>query len=76
VISGLLLSQASAALAAYRGLGFVLQRRIVLDGWATLILARPATRLVRSTSIRRGAELKRAHPALAAIRIVKRRRQL
>jgi ribosomal protein L11 methyltransferase len=44
VISGLLASQGAAALAAWRSRGFVLERRIVLDGWVTLVLARP-TRL-------------------------------
>jgi len=38
VLSGLLTAQANAALAAYRP--FALERRIVLDGWATLILRR------------------------------------
>jgi len=47
VVSGLLSSQANAALAAYRGLGLVLERRIPLDGWVTLVLARPATQTVR-----------------------------
>jgi ribosomal protein L11 methyltransferase len=46
VISGLLSSQAVAALAAYRARNFVLERRIVLDGWVTLVLARPATRVI------------------------------
>jgi ribosomal protein L11 methyltransferase len=41
VLSGVLNAQANAALAAYRPLA--LQRRIVLDGWTTLILARRAT---------------------------------
>lgn len=41
VLSGLLLSQAGTALAAYRPHGFVLERRIVLDGWATLVLCLP-----------------------------------
>jgi ribosomal protein L11 methyltransferase len=40
IISGLLASQGTAALAAYRARGFVLERRIVLDGWMTLVLAR------------------------------------
>jgi ribosomal protein L11 methyltransferase len=40
VISGLLSSQGAAALAAYRSRGFALERRIVLDGWVTLVLAR------------------------------------
>ena len=38
VLSGLLTSQANAALAAYRGLA--LERRIALDGWTTLVLQR------------------------------------
>jgi ribosomal protein L11 methyltransferase len=38
VLSGLLASQANAAIAAYRGL--TLERRIDLDGWTTLILVR------------------------------------
>jgi ribosomal protein L11 methyltransferase len=38
VLSGLLASQANAAIAAYRG--FALERRIDLDGWTTLVLAR------------------------------------
>ncbi len=42
VLSGLLPEQANAALAAYRAHGLVLVRRIRLDGWATLVLRRPA----------------------------------
>ena len=42
VLSGLLQAQATAALAAYRPLA--LERRIDLDGWTTLVLARPARR--------------------------------
>ena len=38
VLSGLLSAQANAAISAYHEL--VLERRIVLDGWATLILTR------------------------------------
>jgi ribosomal protein L11 methyltransferase len=38
VLSGLLLRQANAALAAYRAQGLVLERRIELGGWATLVL--------------------------------------
>jgi ribosomal protein L11 methyltransferase len=40
VLSGLLPSHANAALAIYRAQGFVLERRIPLDGWVTLILRR------------------------------------
>jgi ribosomal protein L11 methyltransferase len=39
VLSGLLAAQANAAVAAYRG--FKLERRIAVDGWTTLIFARP-----------------------------------
>jgi ribosomal protein L11 methyltransferase len=46
VISGLLAGQAKAALAAYRARGLVLERRILLDGWMTLVLTRTATRIV------------------------------
>jgi len=41
VLSGLLLSQASAALAAYRMQGLALEHRLLIDGWATLVLVRP-----------------------------------
>jgi ribosomal protein L11 methyltransferase len=47
VISGLLSGQANAALTAYRGRGLVLERRISLDGWVTLVLVRPARRVAR-----------------------------
>ncbi len=47
VVSGLLPAQANAAMAAYRPL--VLERRIDLDGWTTLVLARRTRR--RGTSI-------------------------
>jgi ribosomal protein L11 methyltransferase len=39
VLSGLLSSQANSAIAAYHAL--VLERRIVLDGWTTLVMRRP-----------------------------------
>jgi ribosomal protein L11 methyltransferase len=38
ILSGLLLAQAESALAAYRPLGLMLERRIVLEGWITLVL--------------------------------------
>jgi ribosomal protein L11 methyltransferase len=38
VLSGLLRRQEPIVLAAHRGLGLVLERRIVIDGWSTLIL--------------------------------------
>ena len=40
VLSGLLTSHANAALAAYRAQGFALERRMVLEDWATLVLRR------------------------------------
>jgi len=40
VLSGLLPSHANAALAAYRPQGLVLEKRIPLDGWMTLVLRR------------------------------------
>ena len=42
VLSGLLATQANAALSAYRAQGLALERRIVLDGWATLVLRAPS----------------------------------
>jgi ribosomal protein L11 methyltransferase len=42
VLSGLLAGEANAAIAAYRAVGLVLERRITLDGWTTLVVARPA----------------------------------
>jgi ribosomal protein L11 methyltransferase len=46
VLSGLLTAQANAALAAYHG--FRLERRIVLDGWTTVVLTRrPRTSIAR-----------------------------
>jgi ribosomal protein L11 methyltransferase len=44
VLSGLLVSQASPALASYRARGLVLVRRIRLEGWMTLVLTRPVHR--------------------------------
>ena len=41
VLSGLLAGQAGAALASYRARGLMLVRRMTLENWATLILARP-----------------------------------
>jgi ribosomal protein L11 methyltransferase len=40
VLSGLLPSHANGALAAYRAQGLVLEKRVPLDGWMTLILRR------------------------------------
>lgn len=41
VLSGLLPGQASAALASYRAEGLVLQSRLLVENWATLVLVRP-----------------------------------
>jgi ribosomal protein L11 methyltransferase len=40
VLSGLLPAHANAVIAIYRALGFVLERRITLDRWVTLIMRR------------------------------------
>jgi ribosomal protein L11 methyltransferase len=42
ILSGLLPSQANAALVAYVAQGLRLERRITLDGWVTLVLIRPS----------------------------------
>ena len=54
IVSGLLPGQANAALAAYRRCGLVLQRRIVLAGWATLLFARAPGRPRRAVVPRGG----------------------
>jgi ribosomal protein L11 methyltransferase len=43
VLSGLLTSHAHGALAAYRAQGLALERRILRDGWATLVMRRGAS---------------------------------
>lgn len=40
VLSGLLMEQAQQVLGAYRQCGFMLRNRLVVEGWATLILSR------------------------------------
>jgi ribosomal protein L11 methyltransferase len=47
ILSGLLANQENAALAAYRPHGLVLERRILLGEWATLVLRRPRTKTPR-----------------------------
>jgi ribosomal protein L11 methyltransferase len=42
VLSGLLPNHANAALAIYRAQGLVLEKRITLDGWVTLVIRRKA----------------------------------
>jgi ribosomal protein L11 methyltransferase len=41
ILSGLLNHQAAAAVAAYRAQGLLLERRILLEGWTTLVMRRP-----------------------------------
>ncbi len=50
ILSGLLPDQANAALAAYRAAGFRLQRRMLIDGWATLTLRRAGRKAGRSAA--------------------------
>ncbi len=45
VLSGILKSQANAAIAAYHGL--VLERHSEIDGWTTLVMRKPPRRIVR-----------------------------
>ena len=40
ILSGLTRAQAPAIEARYRAQGFALEKRIILDGWATLVLGR------------------------------------
>jgi ribosomal protein L11 methyltransferase len=42
VLSGLLHAHANAALAAYRAQNLVLESRLRIDGWTTLVLKRAA----------------------------------
>ncbi len=44
VLSGLTADQADAVVARYRAHGFTLRKRIVLDGWATLVMSRASPR--------------------------------
>jgi len=54
ILSGLLPSQANAALAAYRAHGLVLARRIDLDGWTTLVMFLPNAYHAPSANNHRG----------------------
>jgi ribosomal protein L11 methyltransferase len=46
ILSGLTCDQAPALAARYRTHGFVVEKRIILDGWATLILGRRSARIL------------------------------
>ena len=65
VLSGLLLSQATPALASYRARGLVLVGRIRLEGWATLILRRPARGVRRAKGRDRSAGSRTAERPVA-----------
>ena len=47
ILSGITGEQAPAIEARYRSMGFILERRILLEGWATLILRRRSGRKAR-----------------------------
>jgi ribosomal protein L11 methyltransferase len=49
IVSGLLAPQANAALAAYRAQGLVLERRLTLENWTTLVMSRPSVRAKADT---------------------------
>ncbi|MFL6798211.1 MAG: 50S ribosomal protein L11 methyltransferase [Xanthobacteraceae bacterium] len=65
VLSGLLHGQAGAALASYRARGLVLERRIKVEGWSTLILRRPACSRAREKVHARKPGLRRWRRRLA-----------
>jgi ribosomal protein L11 methyltransferase len=44
ILSGLLPAHANSVLFAYAAQNFVLERRIVLDGWVTLVMVKPGSR--------------------------------
>lgn len=46
LLSGLTAAQAPAIQARYSALGFSLERRLILDGWATLLLGRRSARIL------------------------------
>ena len=52
ILSGILRSQANSAIAAYHGL--VLERRIDIEGWSTLMMRKPQRRSVRVVHRRQG----------------------
>ena len=52
VLSGLLRNQAAAALAPYIARGLALKARTPLEGWMTLVLARPK----RAVAVRRSSQ--------------------
>ncbi len=51
ILSGLLVSDVPAVLSAYRMQGLYLVRKDVREGWATLVLARGGTRVLRENTI-------------------------
>ena len=48
VLSGLLPSHANAALAIYRAQGLILERRIQLEAWVTLVMRRPSPQVAQN----------------------------
>jgi ribosomal protein L11 methyltransferase len=65
VLSGLLPSQANATLAAYRMQGLALERRILIEGWATLVLAgrRRHSAAAQRTRLRGGSATRKINSA-------------
>jgi ribosomal protein L11 methyltransferase len=69
VVSGLLLGQASAAIAAYRAQGLVLAAHDAIGEWATLVFRRGGRFAVRNRSARRLSPMRKtATVAWAAVR--------
>ena len=51
ILSGITADQAPSIAARYRSLGFILERRILLEGWATLIFRRRSSRKARQARL-------------------------
>jgi ribosomal protein L11 methyltransferase len=62
VLSGLLPSQANAAVAAYRMQGLALERQLLVDGWTTLLLARRGARRSDKSGSMNAIAARAGHP--------------
>ncbi len=60
VLSGLLRRQEPIVIAPHRALGIVLEKRVVIDGWSTLIMRRPDTEMGAKAPISEPDSVRRA----------------
>jgi len=60
VLSGLLRRQEPIVIAPHRSLGIVLERRVAIDGWSTLVMRRPETEMGAKAPISELASVERA----------------